>query len=57
MVKAKKSSFLNFDIDSTRLDVLLMGCTKDSVCFNRLVDIVKFVLILSPWPVKCGMRF
>ena len=57
MVKAEKSSFLNFNIDNTRLDVLLMGCTKDSVCFNSLVDSVKFVLILSPWPIKHGMGF
>ena len=47
IVKADKASFLNFDIDSTRLDVFLMGYMKDSVLFNMWVDIVKFVLILS----------
>ena len=44
--EADKASFLNFDIDSTRLDVFLMRYTKDSVRFNKLVDIVKFALIL-----------
>ena len=47
IVKAGKANFLNFDIDSTRLDVFLMGYMKESVRFNKLVDIVKFVLILS----------
>ena len=35
IVKADKASFLNFDIDSTRLDVFLLGCMKDSVRFNK----------------------
>lgn len=39
-------NFLNFDIDSARLDVFLMGYMKESVLFNKLVDILKFVLIL-----------
>ena len=47
IVKANKASFLNFDIDGTSLDVFLMGYMMDSVRFNKLVDIVKFVLILS----------
>ena len=45
--KADSASFLNFDIDNTRLDVFLMGYMKDSVCFYKFVDTVKFVLILS----------
>ena len=45
--KADKASFLNFDIDSTKLDVFLMGYMKDSVCFIKVIDIVKLVLILS----------
>ena len=46
-VKADKASFLNFDIDSTRSDIFLMGYMKDSFQFNKLVDILKFVLKLS----------
>ena len=47
IVKSDKASFINFDIDSTRLDVFLMGYMKNSVRFNKLVDIAKLVLILS----------
>ena len=58
IVKADKASFLNFDIYSTRLDVFLIESMKDSVPFSKLVDIVKFVLILwVQWPVKCGTAF
>ena len=49
-------NFLNFDIDSSRLDVFRVGYMKDSVLFNKLVDILKVVLIV-PWPVKCGTGF
>ena len=47
IVKADEASFLNFKINSTMLDACLVGYIKCSVRFNKLVNIVKFVLILS----------
>ena len=47
IVKADKAIFLNFDIDSTRLGVFLMGYMKDNVRFSKLVDIF-FLIGIHP---------
>ena len=57
IVNAGKASFLNFDINSTSLDVFLIGYLKDSVRFNKLVGYCETYFNIVPWPVKCGTGF